>query len=189
MKKEHLFYTASIILFCSGFLPLLLGGADWFWLALLLHVAAYAAFIIPALGSLSKSARKKYINAYILFAVVFIGGIPTIIVPFFAISIFIAATAYLITIKLMEFTARLCFYALSLGLSSTYFTVNFMNFMKLKDIQTDDVMYAIFGLVLGAAILLGLLVAFSIRGVIWLYSKKYRSGKIKGVNRYNKEIN
>lgn len=188
MNKEKTFYVSSLILFVASMALFFFTNVDdrLFILPVVFIIAAALLFIVPALLSLEKEARKKYIVAYTIFGIIFAGGVVTIFLIIFSlasIGIFTAATAHLLTEKLNSGKARMIFYTASLGASSVYLTMNLIEFISAMPIQTDEIMRVVFGLVLGGVIFLGLLTAFIVRAVSWRNERKYGGGKVSGVNR------
>ena len=186
MRKEHLLYTASLLLLMFGILLYFTNSSnEWaLWLSLVFLIGSAVLFITTALRSLSKETAKKYINTYIIFAIIFVCGLPTIFISFVSISIFIGATAHLIAAKLTSLKARAVFYTASLASASAYTIKNIIEYREIWEEIDDKVMFVVFNMLLGAVIMLGLLAAFGIRLIVWFYLRRYGMGKVKGINKY-----
>ena len=185
MKKENILYIICLALFCAGLLPLVIGGADWFWLVVLLHAAGFALFVITALTSLIPDTREKYVKMYKICGLALVVSIPTVIGPFLAIGVIIGLTTLLIFERFEDIRIRIGYFIITLGLTVVYLIVNIITFIAVRNNPSDELLYPLFGIILGSIIFLALATAFAIKGIMWVNSRKYTEERVQKANRDN----
>ncbi|MCL2698192.1 MAG: hypothetical protein FWE74_08950 [Oscillospiraceae bacterium] len=129
--------------------------------------------------------KKTYIKAYKASAIVFVAGIPTVIVPFIGVGMAAGTTAHLLAGLIKSQRIRAVYYAVSLFVSAAFVAVCAV--ILANGTSSESALGIIPLLLFAGVVFAGIAAAFAVRLVLWrqlrAYYKRAEAGR-SGVNFY-----